>query len=63
MEKKEIPCCEENLIHQDTVEQVRACVRGETNLKERAAQMAAALQRAAEEGGISLKLNKKPKEK
>ena len=24
MEKKEIPCCEENLIHQDTVEQVRA---------------------------------------
>ena len=24
MAKKEIPCCEENLIHQDTVEQVRA---------------------------------------
>ena len=32
-------------------------------MKERAAQMAAALQRAAEEQGVSLKLNKKPKPK
>ena len=65
--KKSLYCAAAYLLDLDslrgTVEQVRACVRGETNLKERAAQMAAALQRAAEEGGISLKLRKKPKEK
>ena len=32
MEKKEIPCCEENLIHQDTVEQVRALLPADETL-------------------------------
>ena len=32
MEKKEIPCCEENLIHQDTVEQVRALLTADETL-------------------------------
>ena len=32
MAKKEIPCCEENLIHQDTVEQVRALLPADETL-------------------------------
>ena len=32
MEKKEIPCCEESLIHQDTVEQVRALLPADETL-------------------------------
>ena len=65
--KKSLYCAAAYLLDLDslrgTVERVSACVRGDTDLKERAARMAGALRAAAEARGISLKLNKGPKQK